>query len=105
MAEQGEPEGQGSDIDAVAAGAALPDQGSGLAGALGRAERAAAKPTRHTGTRVKVRGSEYGKVLVDARGRTLYLLDSETDRAQRVLRRLRPGLAAAADQGRSQGPR
>jgi predicted lipoprotein with Yx(FWY)xxD motif len=75
MAEQGQPTGQGSDIDAVASGAALPDRGSGD----GRpAARAAAKPPRHTGTWVKVRGSEYGKVLVDARGRTLYLLDSET---------------------------
>jgi predicted lipoprotein with Yx(FWY)xxD motif len=74
MAEQGQLEGQDSDIDAVADGAALPDRDQGS-----EAARAAAKPPRHTGTRVKVRGSEYGEVLVDARGRTLYLLDSETD--------------------------
>jgi predicted lipoprotein with Yx(FWY)xxD motif len=40
-------------------------------------ERVAFKAPRHTGSWVKVRGSEYGRVLVDARGRTLYLLDSE----------------------------
>ncbi len=76
----------GSDIDGVAAGAALPDtaQGTGApqqakaASAAGRpaSGKAAARPA---GTRVKVRGTEYGKILVDARGRTLYLLDSETD--------------------------
>ncbi len=46
-------------------------------GAGGAQRRAAPKPPRYTGTRVKARGSEYGKVLVDSRGRTLYLLDSE----------------------------
>jgi predicted lipoprotein with Yx(FWY)xxD motif len=77
MAEQGQPEGQDSDIDAVAGGAALSDRREGSEGGRAAAQ-AAAKPPRHTGARVKVRGSEYGEVLVDARGRTLYLLDSET---------------------------
>jgi predicted lipoprotein with Yx(FWY)xxD motif len=79
MAEPGSPGAQGPDIDAVAAGAALPGDEQSSEGAPVAERRAAAKPPRHTGTWVKVRGSEYGKVLVDARGRTLYLLDSEAD--------------------------
>lgn len=76
----------GSDIDGVAAGAALPnaEQGTGtprqVKDSAASEKPAAGRPVpKLSGTRVKVRGSEYGKILVDARGRTLYLLDSETD--------------------------
>jgi predicted lipoprotein with Yx(FWY)xxD motif len=79
MAEQGRSGAQGSDIDGVAAGAALPEQEQGSQGSQAAERPAAAKPPRLTGTRIKVRGSEYGEILVDARGRTLYLLDSETN--------------------------
>ena len=66
----------GSDIGGVAAGSALPEVQRETRTA---AKLAAAKAPKYTGTRVKVRGSEYGKVLVDAKGRSLYLLHSETD--------------------------
>jgi predicted lipoprotein with Yx(FWY)xxD motif len=77
MAEQGREGIDGSDIDGVAAGAALPDQRASSSGRSG-ARSPATRSLRSAGTRVKARGSEYGRVLVDARGRTLYLLDSET---------------------------
>ena len=79
MAEQSGPGVNGSDMDGAAAGSPLPDDPPGSQGARAAGKSAAPKPPRYTGTRVKVRGSEYGRVIVDARGRTLYLLDSETD--------------------------
>ena len=76
-AEETHPGANGSDINGAAGSAALPGQGAHSAPKTKKSP--AAKAPKYTGTRVKVRGSEYGKVLVNAAGRTLYLLDSETD--------------------------
>ena len=74
----------------LAAGLIVTRPGSGLA--AGRAT-------------VKTRSGSLGTFLVGPNGRTLYLFNERHDHQEHLLRRLRAGVAAAADHGQAEGRR
>ena len=108
--------------DAFPARAPLNPDALGLAGACGLRRGDSAGPPRpppratrpaepakkkKRGAKLTLRESEFGKAVMNANGRVLYLFDQGVNPRGPVLRRLRGGLAAVPDEGqagRRRGP-